>query len=429
MVVWKQLFKKNKKGKVGIGLREADFAARLREAGGRVFLVGGWVRDKCRGAVPHDKDYMVAGLAAGQMEALFPGIKRVGHGFPVYLVPIDGEESEVALARKERKQGAGYRGFAIECDPTVTVEEDLYRRDTTMNSMAFELPMGRLIDPYGGRADIEQRLIRAVSHHFLEDPVRALRAARQAAEFGFTIEPQTLAYMRACREELAAEPAERIVAELRRALKAPWPSRFFRSLAAAGLLASIFPEIHALIGKTQPVAFHPEGDAFNHTMLIVDAVARQTPSILARFSALVHDLGKGTTPREMEPHHYGHEERGLDCLRAWDARTTLPRIWLKAGAFVIAEHMRAPRLTKPGKIARLLLDVDRSALSLAEFNAIIQADHHSLPDYLLNGSRYLAAMKAIHGDTAPAGLQGPAVRDWLFGEQVRALCTAMQAKD
>lgn len=410
-------------------MREAEFAQKIRQAGGRAFLVGGWVRDRCRGAVPHDKDYMVSGLTAAQVEELLSGAKCVGHGFPVYLVPIDGAECEVALARKERKQGAGYRGFAIDCDPAVTVEEDLFRRDTTMNSMALELPMGNLIDPYGGRADIEKHLIRAVSHHFLEDPVRALRAARQAAEFGFTIEPQTLAYMQACREELSVEPAERIVAELRRALKAPEPSRFFRSLEAANLLETIFPEIHALIGRTQPVAFHPEGDAFEHTMLVVDETARQTPSILARFSALVHDLGKGTTPREMEPHHYGHEERGLDCLRAWDARTTLPRIWLKAGAFVIAEHMRAPLLTKPGKIARLLLDVDRSALSLAEFNAVILADHHSLPDYLENGSRYLAAMKAVHGDKAPAGLQGPAIRDWLFGEQVRALRAAMQAED
>ena len=410
-------------------MREAEFAQKLRQAGGRVFLVGGWVRDKCRGAVPHDKDYMVAGLTAAQVEAVLPVARRVGHGFPVYLVPIDGAECEVALARKERKQGAGYRGFVVDCDPGVTVEEDLYRRDTTMNSMALELPMGSLIDPYGGRADIEGHCIRAVSHHFLEDPVRALRAARQAAEFGFTIEPQTLAYMRACCGELAMEPAERIVAELRRALKAPEPSRFFRSLEAAGLLAAIFPELHALIGRTQPVAFHPEGDAFEHTMLVVDAVAHQTPSILARFAALVHDLGKGTTPREMEPHHYGHEQRGLDCLRKWDARTTLPRLWLKAGNFVIEQHMRAPLLTKPGKIAHLLLAVDRSVLSLPEFNAVILADHHSLPEYLANGSRYLAVMKAVHGDKAPAGLQGPAIRDWLFGEQVRVLRMAMPAKD
>lgn len=410
-------------------MQEAEFADRLRQAGGRIFLVGGWVRDKCRGAVPHDKDYMVSGLSPGQLEALLPGARRVGRGFPVYLVAIDGTECEVALARKERKQGAGYRGFAIDCDPSVTVEEDLYRRDTTMNSMALELPMGKWIDPYGGRMDIEKHRIRAVSPHFLEDPVRALRAARQSAEFGFTIEPRTLHYMHACREELAAEPAERIVAELRRALKAPEPSRFFRSLEAAGLLVAIFPELHALIGKTQPVAFHPEGDAFEHTMLITDTVAHATSSLLARFAALVHDLGKGTTPKEMEPHHYGHETRGLDCLRAWDARTTLPRTWLKAGTFVIEQHMRAPLLTKPGKIAHLLLAIDHSVLSLAEFNAVILADHHSLPSYLLHGSKYLAAMKTVHGDQAPQALRGPEIRDWIFGEQVKILRQFMAAEE
>ena len=198
-------------------MTEEAFAKVLRAHGARVFIVGGWVRDALRHVRPHDKDYMVSGIAEADFQQLFPDAQKVGHGFPVYLVSIDGCLSEVAFARKERKEGQGYRGFRVSYDPSVTVEEDLYRRDTTMNSMALELPAKTLIDPYHGARDVEKGIIRAVSPHFMEDPVRALRAARQAAEFGFSIAEQTSRYMPACREELQGEPQERIVAELRRA--------------------------------------------------------------------------------------------------------------------------------------------------------------------------------------------------------------------
>ena len=169
-------------------MTEEAFAKVLRAHGARVFIVGGWVRDALRHVRPHDKDYMVSGIAEAAFQQLFPDAQKVGHGFlPVYLVSIDGCLSEVAFARKERKEGQGYRGFRVSYDPSVTVEEDLYRRDTTMNSMALELPTKTLIDPYHGADDVEKGIIRAVSPHFTEDPVRALRAARQAAEFGIEI--------------------------------------------------------------------------------------------------------------------------------------------------------------------------------------------------------------------------------------------------
>ena len=401
-----------------MNITEQYFTEQLNQAGAKAYIVGGWVRDRLRGVTPHDKDYMVAGITEKAFMELFPQAQKVGRSFPVFLLTVDDRKCEIAFARKEQKTGEGYRGFAIVYDPQVTVEDDLYRRDTAMNSMAMELPGLLLHDPYGGADDVRQQRIRAVSAHFCEDPVRALRAARQAAEFGFTITEETYRYMQACREELAAEPAERLLNELRRALAADRPSLFFRALAQAELLSATFPELAALIGKTQPAAFHPEGDAFEHTMLVVDTVAAETDSILARFCALVHDLGKGTTPRSMEPHHYGHEQRGLEVLHQWNARMTLPRDWLQGGLFVIREHMRAPRLGKDPKIVDLLLSLDRSVLTVSEFQAVIRADHHSLPYYLEQAEVFLQAMKQINGRDCPPGLMGKQIGEWIRNQQL-----------
>ena len=402
-------------------MTEATFVAHIRSAGGRVFRVGGCVRDRFRGVPAKDVDYVVTGMTEERLCTLFPRAAKIGRSFPVYHVRVDGVRREVALARRERKTGTGYRGFAVAFDPSVTIEEDLYRRDTTMNAMALELPSGELLDPYGGRADLAAGVIRAVSEHFMEDPVRALRVARQAAAFGFAVEDGTLRYMNACAAELKVEPTERLMGELRRALAAPRPSVFFRVLRAAGLLSVTFPEIAALEGQTQPTEFHPEGDALAHTLAIVDVVARETEEIKTRFAALVHDLGKGLTPQEMLPHHYGHERTGLDALAAWNRRMTLPHDWMKAAQFVIREHMRAPRLTRPGKIADLLLGIGASGLSIAEFNIIIRADHGSLPDYLTRGAAYLAAMRTVTGRSAPPELSGEEIGRWLREQRVRIL--------
>ncbi|MCR5758430.1 MAG: HD domain-containing protein [Selenomonas sp.] len=400
-------------------MTELEFTAKLRQAGARVFIVGGWVRDLLRHVPAHDKDYMVAGMEEQVFEELFPQAQRVGRAFPVYLVEIDGQHVEVAFARKERKEGTGYRGFAVDYSRDVTLAEDLYRRDTTMNSMAMELPGGEIFDPYGGRQDVEQGIIRPVSPHFAEDPVRALRAARQAAEFRFTLVAETKEAMAACRQELAAEPAERLFQELKRALQTPRPSVFFAALQETNLLAVTFPELAALIGKIQPEAFHPEGDAFVHTLLVLDTVAKETDSPLARFCGLVHDLGKGETPTEMLPHHYDHELRGLDVLKKWNQRMTLPKKWLQAGLFVIEQHMRAPRLTKPGKIVELLLQVAASPLNIAEFQAVIRADHHGLPCYLEDAPGILACLQQVNGGQAPKHLRGAEIGAWVRSRQVK----------
>ena len=402
-------------------MREEEFVKAVEGAGGTVYLVGGWVRDHLRGATPRDKDFVITGLEREAFAELFPAASLIGHAFPVYLVEIDGVRSEVSFARRERKSGHGYRGFAVDFGAEVTIEDDLFRRDTRINSMAYRLPAMELIDPYGGRSDLAHCVIRATSHHFSEDPVRALRAARQAAELGFVIDDGTRTLMADCAAELGEEPTERIVHELSRALAAPQPSLFFEALAHASLLESVFPEIFALKGKTQPPQYHPEGDAYCHTMQIVDVVARKTQTIEARFAALVHDIGKGKTPEEMLPHHYGHEQRGLLVLDAWNKRMTLPKSWLMAAHFVIKEHMRAPLLKKTGKIADLLLAVEKSGLSFADFRRIICADHGTLPYYLVHGEELLRKMFQVRGTEAPPELRGADVGKWLREERVRRL--------
>ena len=412
-------------------MEEGKFVEIVRSSGGHAFLVGGCVRDLLIGHPPKDRDYVVSGLDEDTFCTLFPSAKRMGKTFPVYLMELDGSSCEVAFARKEWKTGHGYCGFHSESDASVTIEEDLYRRDTTMNSMALALPDRELLDPYGGQEDIEKKRIRAVSRHFLEDPVRALRAARQSAELGFSIEEGTIGYMRKCREELAEEPAERIFGELRRALRTDRPSVFFRNLEQAGLLKATFPEIRQLIGKTQPEAFHPEGDAFEHTMEVVDHVAKnnraemdggtkeQDHALAVRFAALAHDLGKGTTPRSMLPHHYGHEQRGLDVLKAWNMRMTLPKLWMDAASFAIAQHMRAPRMERPGKIVDLLIAISKSQLGIRGFQHIIRADHKSLPLYLARAEEILAVLAEVSGHNAPAALRGNEIANWIRREQIR----------
>lgn len=411
-------------------MEELEFVRRVYTAGGRAAVVGGWVRDSLRGVKPKDRDYVVTGLDETAFVSAFPEAQKVGRSFPVFLLPIDGKSSEIALARTERKAGKGYRGFTTCSDGHITLEEDLARRDTTINAMALELfPDGRaptLTDPFGGKEDVCHGRIRAVSDCFLEDPVRALRAARQAAVFGYTIEPHTVTLMRACRKELVSEPRERVLGEFSQALAAPRPSVFFRALLAANLLDAVFPELFALIGKTQPTDFHPEGDAFEHTMAMTDAVAQRTEDCTARFAALVHDLGKGTTPEEMLPHHYGHERRGLEVLEQWNARMTLPKLWRRVAEFVIAEHMRAPRLKKPKKIAALIVSLSRLPIPAREILHIFATDHGGLPLYLARYDELAGKILAMGGNDAPERLQGKAIGAWIENQRARAVKEAME---
>lgn len=401
-------------------MSEQEFCQIIQSLGGELYIVGGWVRDIIRHAIPKDKDYVICHVDETEFKQTFPKAKKVGKAFPVYLVKIDGKNCEVAFTRTEQKTGHGYKGFSVSYAKDVNIEDDLFRRDTTMNSIAYNVQTGKFLDPYHGANDIHEQLIRAVSHHFADDPVRALRAARQASEFNFKITDDTLRLMNKCQGEMQYEPSERILRELQRALATARPSIFFRNLQNADLLASLFPEIYALIGKTQPEFFHPEGDAFEHTMEIVDLVASLTDDLAVRFAGLVHDIGKGATPLEMLPHHYGHERIGGDILLSWNKRMTLPKKWLQGSLFVIKEHMRAARLSKTGKIVDLLLAIEKNPLGFDGFNAVILADSKHLPYYLADYKNYLKKIHSVSMKDCPANLKGKAIGDWLKQAQVKA---------
>ena len=400
-------------------MREAKFARVIREMGGRAYLVGGYVRDLIRGVQAKDKDYSLVGIREEDFVKRFPKAERVGRSFPVYILFVDNQPCEVAFARREKKSGIGYRGFEMTFTPSITIEEDLYRRDTTMNAIALELPDRIFVDPFHGIDDIRAKKIRAVSKHFLDDPVRALRAARQSTELNFEITPETYNYMEACRDELKLEPGDRILGELKRALNSKIPSTFFRNLNRANLLESIFPEIFDLIGKSQPSKFHPEGDAFEHSMQILDEVSKTRSNIEIRFAALCHDLGKGTTPIEMLPHHYQHETRGIEVLERWNHRMTLPKNWLKVAKFVMLEHMRAPQMEKPGKIVEMLFSLQKSGIPIEDFVEVIRIDNHgNLPFHLEHAREILAVLSKISGRKAPKRLHGEEVGEWVLKKRI-----------
>ena len=402
-------------------MTEIEFAKKIDELGGTAYLVGGAVRDKIRQVKAHDRDYCITGLEEKIFADNFPYAAKFGKNFPVYSVLIDEKFCEVAFARTEKKIGSGYKGFSVSFDKNVTLEEDLFRRDTTINAMAIKLLTGEVIDPFGGREDTLNKKIRAVSKHFVDDPVRALRAARQSAQFDFEITPETLLAMNQCAKEISAEPRERIFAELENALNTAKPSKFFRSLESANLLEIIFPEIADLRGKTQPTAFHPEGDAYEHSLNILDEVAKVNPKPEVRFAALCHDLGKGTTPPEMLPHHYQHEERGLKVFQKMCENLPLPNDWKKIAEFVIVEHMRAPIFTKAGKITDFLMRLHNLKIAVKDFNDIINADHHGLPTYLEKADFLIAELLKVRGDSAPPELHGEEIGKWIFQRRIRLL--------
>ncbi|MCR5833694.1 MAG: HD domain-containing protein [Selenomonadaceae bacterium] len=400
-------------------MTEQDFAKKVNELGGRAYLVGGAVRDKFRGVKAHDRDYCVTGLEEKIFAKTFPNARKFGKSFPVYSVDIDKDFCEVAFARTEHKVDIGYRGFEILFAPTVTIEQDLFRRDTTINAMAVDILSGELVDPFGGREDVINKKIRAVSEHFIDDSVRALRAARQSAQFDFEICPETIEAMKKCGAELAHEPSERIFNETETALRTDKPSIFFRNLDRADLLKIIFPEITQLRGKIQPIVYHPEGDAYEHTMQIVDEVAKVNDNPVVRFAALVHDIGKGTTPPEMLPHHYRHEFRGLDVLEKMNERMRLPSDWKKMAAFVIREHMRASRLKKPEKIVKLLIAINNPKIGVKNFCDIIRADNHGLPPYLEHAQEIIAELLKINGSIVPQDLTGADIGKWILEKRAQ----------
>jgi tRNA nucleotidyltransferase (CCA-adding enzyme) len=302
----------------------------------KLYVVGGAVRDALMGLSAADRDWVAVGTTPEALRAA--GYKPVGRDFPVFLHPQTGEE--VALARTERKTAAGYHGFAFHADPSVTLEEDLSRRDLTINAIA-QAADGTLIDPFGGARDIAARIFRHVSPAFVEDPVRVLRLARLAARFtDFEVAPETEALVHEIVEsgELDALVPERVWQELSRGLMAAQPSRMFEWLRRTGALARLAPELAALWGVPQRAEHHPEVDTGVHLMSVLDAAARAGASLAVRWACLCHDLGKGTTPREGWPRHHGHEERSARLARTLAARWRVPADARELADVVAREH-------------------------------------------------------------------------------------------
>ncbi|ASJ97667.1 multifunctional CCA addition/repair protein [Shewanella marisflavi] len=304
----------------------------------KTYLVGGAVRDQLLNIPIKDRDYMVVGATPEEM--LAKGYKQVGKDFPVFLHPKT--QQEYALARTERKTGLGYGGFSVYAAPDVTLEEDLLRRDLTINAIAQD-EQGQLYDPYGGQADIDKRLLRHVSQAFVEDPLRVLRVARFAARFhslGFSVAPETLALMQEIAKsgELEALTAERIFQELDKALSTEAPQVFFEVLREAGALGILFPELEALFGIPQPEKWHPEIDTGIHTLMVLEQAAHLSQDKRVRFAALVHDLGKALSPKDQLPKHHGHGQKGLPLIRALCERIRVPNDYRDLALLVSDQH-------------------------------------------------------------------------------------------
>ncbi|MBB2496739.1 multifunctional CCA addition/repair protein [Aquipseudomonas ullengensis] len=399
----------------------------------QIYKVGGAVRDRLLGRPITDIDWVVVGADAQSM--LDQGYRPVGDDFPVFLHPQSGEE--YALARTERKSGQGYGGFTFYASPDVPLEDDLIRRDLTVNAMA-EDDHGQVIDPYGGQQDLEARLLRHVSPAFAEDPLRVLRVARFAARYaplGFTVAPETLALMRQLAEsgELKALTAERSWKEISRALLEPRPDVFIQVLRDCGALRELLPEVDALFGVPQTAAHHPEIDTGVHNLMVLQQCALHTQPLSVRWACLLHDLGKGTTPQAEWPRHIAHEVRGLKLIRAVNTRCKVPKECAELALLVGAYHTHCHRALelKPSTLLELLqsFDVYRRPQRFEEFIAACEMDARGrlgFEDRDYPQAAYLrSAMQAARAVTVQPllekGLQGAELGEALKQERLKAL--------
>ncbi|WP_028484221.1 multifunctional CCA addition/repair protein [Thioalkalivibrio sp. ALE17] len=403
----------------------------------QTYLVGGAVRDRLLGRPFTERDYVVVGATPEAMEAA--GFRAVGRDFPVFLHPETHEE--YALARTERKTARGYHGFQFNASPEVTLEDDLERRDLTINAMAEDTD-GRLIDPYGGRDDLEARWLRHVSPAFAEDPVRLLRVARFAAQlapWGFQVAPDTLTLMRelVTSGEVDALVPERVWAECEKALKSPAPRRFLEVLREAGALAILFPEIERLFGVPQPERYHPEIDTGVHTLMVLDQATRLSDAPEVRFAALVHDLGKGTTDPDILPSHHGHEERGVDLIRALAERLRIPNRYRDLAVRVARYHGLVHRVfeLRPKTVMKLVdgLDALRRPENVEPFLLAVEADFRGRTGWEDKPypqtdavRRTVAAAQAVQPQALMAeGYKGKALGEALQRERIRAIAEVL----
>ena len=407
----------------------------------KTYLVGGAVRDRLLGLPVKDRDWTVVGGSPDEL--LADGYRMVGRDFPVFIHPQTGEE--YALARTERKTAPGYAGFSFHAAPDVTLEQDLARRDLTINALAQD-EEGKLVDPYGGQRDLAAKVLRHVSPAFAEDPVRILRLARFAARFGdFTVADETMALCRRMVDsaEVDALVPERVWQELSRGLMEARPPRLFAVLRDCGALARLLPEVDRLWGVPQPAEHHPEVDTGVHLMMVLQMSARLQASLPVRFACLTHDLGKGTTAAEMLPRHLGHEQRGVDLLHALCDRLRVPADCRELAEVVAREHGNVHRSVElsAAAIVRLLDRCDAlrrperfaDALLACECDArgrlgLEEAPYPQRPRLMRALSLAQTVDTAsIAADAATRGLSGPQVGDLIRAARVQAIAEGLDA--
>jgi tRNA nucleotidyltransferase (CCA-adding enzyme) len=410
----------------------------------QIYMVGGAVRDKLLGRPVNDHDWVVVGATPEQMLAL--GYLPVGRDFPVFLHPETREE--YALARTERKSGRGYRGFVVQSSPDVTLEEDLSRRDLTINaiaSCASESGADSLFDPYHGARDIKARVLRHVTDAFHDDPVRILRVARFAARFtDFSVAPETMALMRSMVEHGEADHlvAERVWQELARGLMEEKPSRMFEVLRACGALAVVLPEVDRLWGVPQRAQYHPEVDTGVHLMMVLDMAARLATPLTVRFACLVHDLGKGTTPPDMLPRHIGHEQRSAKLLKGLCERLRVPTECREIADVVAREHgnihrsgglgaaalvrliERCDGIRKPARFDEILLACECDARGRLGFDEAPYPQRLRLREAL--AAMQSVATSVIAARAAQAGITGQKVGEMIHAARVQAVAHWLQ---
>jgi tRNA nucleotidyltransferase (CCA-adding enzyme) len=406
----------------------------------RVYEVGGAVRDALLGLPVHERDWVVVGASADELTA--KGFRRVGKDFPVFLHPRTGEE--YALARTERKTAPGYTGFEFDAAPSVTLEQDLQRRDLTINAIA-RAEDGEIIDPWSGRADLEARVLRHVSPAFREDPLRVLRVARFAARFaplGFTVADATLQLMKeiVAAGEMEALRPERVWQETVKALATERPDVYFETLRAADALQRVFPEVDALFGVPQPEQWHPEIDTGVHTLMALKVAARLSRSETVRFAVLTHDLGKGTTPHALLPRHHGHEQRSEQLLEQVCARLPVPNKFRDLALLVARHHGTVHKAAelKPQTVLRVIMAADglRQPERFEEFLLACEADargRKGLEDRAYGqADRLRAALRAARAVDAgkvkaERNLEGEALGRALHDERLVAVKAALKA--
>ena len=406
----------------------------------KAYVVGGAVRDGLLGEPVNDHDWVVTG--ASPQDMLDAGYLPVGKDFPVFLHPVTHEE--YALARTERKTGPGYRGFEVYAAPDVTLEDDLVRRDLTINAIA-QADDGTLIDPYGGQRDLRAKVLRHVSGAFAEDPVRILRLARFAARWPeFTVAPETIALMQAmvAAGEVDALVAERVWQEVSRGLMERAPARMFEVLRSVGALRRLVPEVDALFGVPQPPAHHPEIDTGVHTLMVLGRCALTNQPLPVRYACLVHDLGKATTPADALPRHIGHEQRGEDLIRGVNERLRVPVDCGELALLTAREHtnIHASEKLNASAIMRLMERCDAfrrperflQMLAACECDATgrLGLEDRPYPQRARLGAALKTAQdvdaRAASAQAIERGLQGPAIADAIRQARVKALAIAMK---